>query len=1397
MADRWDRGRFDYERERDRYEDDRPYMRGGRARDHSDERYDRGYAGRRPYGGDDYVRERRYHDDEPRYAPQMERRRASPSDFDRRPPVMEREREREYYRDPSPRRPGLARRQSSLDTFDRRPLRQLYEPRDELPPPARREDIYREDFRRDDYRRDDFRRDDLRREDLRRDDFREPLLPARGLPPPRRGPAEYDDIKVAEPDHYGDDHYRPYRDRLQERELVRQRRRERSRDSHTTRSHRRRSHSRSSASSSRSSSSGGTTIRSEYPKKGKTRIPARLVSKRALIDLRYPYEEEGNTIIVQKALGQHNIDELLKLSEDYKQSDQEVADARSSAGDIAEERRTEPTVVPAALPPPPPASHIPPPPPASHIPPPPPASYGPPPAAAPSPVAVPPPAPAPAPIVIPPPPPPPAPVVVDAGPGVRFDRDYSPSRASSVSGYDHSGPVPGPLALAERPRSHSRSGREIRDEIRMLERELAYRPKGQVIESSGNREIVRAERLPNGELVIYEEEVEKVVSGPKPPRIEKDKKASTVPALSFIIYSLSFFVPDVLFISIARILLRRERNVLSLIGYTIGITITGVTFGAASSELGFYIETGGEIQWEDATAFAGDKEGRKVLMDGAKSVGLAAIAILLVAWCLRLFLYRVVGDMLSSVTSFVASAWNTVRRRREPSRRTDVEGAHDAASSSTSTQRDSQSDLDAHERQRFLESNWEKQEEEQAHTQKPRKAATIGATIALVYLAFVALTRPSKPYNHMSTTLPWPLLDAYQPAPDLCQEQALLSQNEWPLTNLTAKPFWKEAHGYYKGWTPGHDTKASRKYKDYHPDWLPQPAPPGFYRWDAEESHTSDFEMKPGQAENKEEEVSVVKEQTCAVNVTEDNFYSPVTDPLKITNLDDDLLGPLKEVLHDDKVKIKHVMFILMESMREELFPLQQGSDIHKFILDTYESDARKADTNIRTAQLTPNAEKITGKPGNFHNPQGEAYQFEEEWKDKTKPGFGGINIVGGFTPSSVSTKSLATLHCGTWPLPVDKFEEADLNTYQPCLPQIFDLFNKYKDENETNEDFTSQSWSTAFFQATTDHYDRQNKFDGKLGFHNTITKNELGKHRLGGDIEEINYFGYPETALKPYMEEYINQTLADNKRMFLSHFTSTTHHPWGLPEDYTSERYLSLTESQSHKDMNSYLNTVRFVDSWLGEMMQMLEDFGIADETLVVFVGDHGQAFKEDTKKTGTYENGHVSNFRVPITLRHPLLPRIQYEANATSVSLLPTVLDLLISTNSLNEQDLSIASDLVQDYEGQSLIRPYKTNEEGRRAWNFGLVNSGGGMLTITSADAPWRLVMPLGLEVAYVLTDLKTDPLELKPVSEWTQKALLRSAKERYGAEAAAWAEEAEAVARWWIIDRKRLWGYNKKN
>ncbi|KAM3074161.1 hypothetical protein ACMFMG_003019 [Clarireedia jacksonii] len=65
-------------------------------------------------------------------------------------------------------------------------------------------------------------------------------------------------------------------------------------------------------------------VNAEFPKKGKTRMPIRLVSKRAIIDLGYPFEEEGDVIIIQKALERENIDEVLKLSEEYKASEGEL-----------------------------------------------------------------------------------------------------------------------------------------------------------------------------------------------------------------------------------------------------------------------------------------------------------------------------------------------------------------------------------------------------------------------------------------------------------------------------------------------------------------------------------------------------------------------------------------------------------------------------------------------------------------------------------------------------------------------------------------------------------------------------------------------------------------------------------------------------------------------------------------------------------------------------------------------------------------------------------------------------------------------------------------------------------------------------------------------------------------
>ncbi len=119
-------------------------------------------------------------------------------------------------------------------------------------------------------------------------------------------------------------------------------------------------------------------------------------------------------------------------------------------------------------------------------------------------------------------------------------RDLSPPRSVSTSTTSRSplvvdawpretsAEIPvGPLALVQADhhrhhhhhRSQSRDRRAIRAEIRELELELHGRR-----ERRSDRELVAAERLSNGELVLYEEKVEKIEEPRRGVRIEKDKK---------------------------------------------------------------------------------------------------------------------------------------------------------------------------------------------------------------------------------------------------------------------------------------------------------------------------------------------------------------------------------------------------------------------------------------------------------------------------------------------------------------------------------------------------------------------------------------------------------------------------------------------------------------------------------------------------------------------------------------------------------------------------------------------------------------------------------------------------------------------------------------------------------
>lgn len=115
------------------------------------------------------------------------------------------------------------------------------------------------------------------------------------------------------------------------------------------------------------------------------------------------------------------------------------------------------------------------------------------------------------------------------------------------------------------------------------------------------------------------------------------------------------------------------------------------------------------------------------------------------------------------------------------------------------------------------------------------------------------------------------------------------------------------------------------------------------------------------------------------------------------------------------------------------------------------------------------------------------------------------------------------------------------------------------------------------------------------------------------------------------------------------------------------------------------------------------------------------------------------------------------------------------------------------MNEYEGQSLIRPYRSSYNGREAWNIGVINTGGSMLSVGSAAVPWRLSLPLTTDLEYHFTDLDKDPYELNPVLAWTMTSLLGDVHSRHGQEALDWVQKAQKVGLWWAMERKKLWNY----
>ncbi|KAH8731854.1 alkaline-phosphatase-like protein [Phaeosphaeriaceae sp. PMI808] len=887
--------------------------------------------------------------------------------------------------------------------------------------------------------------------------------------------------------------------------------------------------------------------------------------------------------------------------------------------------------------------------------------------------------------------------------------------------------------------------------------------------------------------------------------------AGSLPIVLYLLYTPTFFLPDVFLLLSSKLLIYRiNGGQPSALRRIIGGALAVFTASCSAAQISFYIETGSEVQWVAASKVVRGTGGFGLLMSGFPAMIIAFMILYAIALVITPLFYDFIDQVLATISwAFVFSFRFIFLLITQRKKRFEEEVEEEEV-------------LIALEEERLLSSDNVEHTNLKPFRPKRRSSTvyaltitviTIGLTILVTVLQTVRPTTP--PYAHMSGSLPVTIIEAFLFQPinsEFCLPhpvEAVL----FPFERFTK--FFDMPQNLE--WMP-QSSNCSKQNGPRPPPWLTRPhkdGPGGPGRHgpgggpDGPGHHPP---LSPGAPPHPNE--NGFAHPDIPFRHGQGWFGATNCDIMKVSNLDAGILEPLEKSMKTKKPKIKNVLLLTLESTRKDMFPLKKDSHPYKTILSTYGTSTVSADV---TAQLDAKLQGITDtfaflsdEPTGFgtHNKK----RPENDWRAAFKDGMGAININGASTQAAYTCKSLLSSHCGTEPLPVDFMEETSGHIYQHCLPQIFKKMSstmlKQEDSARKKEEkgFQSMPWNSTFVQAVTDHFDSQDVLNEQMGFENVVTETTISDPKSKHYPPKqpwVNYFGFPETETFEYLRDLFVDAQKTDKRIFVSHLTSSTHHPFKTPKDWEGRAtYMQPERWRPEDPLEPYLNTIHYQDQWVSQIFQMLHDVRALEETLVVMTGDHGLPFNALDNTQSGINNGHISNFAVPLLFIHPDLPRIQLNASATQISVIPTVLDLLLKTDSLPSSSAKIAQEILPNYQGNSMIRKQDYSiktASGSSApsffqpFHFAAINPGGAILAIRDASTTFRLVLPLCSTVPLRFTDTAIDPLEHAPIEAWTMTELSAVLKVKFGDRAVQWVQLAEEMGRWWVWYQRERWGY----
>lgn len=198
------------------------------------------------------------------------------------------------------------------------------------------------------------------------------------------------------------------------------------------------------------------------------------------------------------------------------------------------------------------------------------------------------------------------------------------------------------------------------------------------------------------------------------------------------------------------------------------------------------------------------------------------------------------------------------------------------------------------------------------------------------------------------------------------------------------------------------------------------------------------------------------------------------------------------------------------------------------------------------------------------------------------------------------------------------------------------------------------RGFRTAFFNSADNRYQKADEFLSyrKFDIIKDCNENSCGNDKFEYTDEKKNFLnGKDDACTGKELTDWIIQDTS--KRFFCVMWTYQTHYPYFYKGQATNYE-------PNDSVFNRYLNALQYGDSVLGKLLEDLDKKRLSESTLVIVVGDHGEAFGRHNQTTHGREV-YEENMHVPCILINPLLKEERKKEIGGIVDIAPTIMNVL----------------------------------------------------------------------------------------------------------------------------------------